>query len=108
MSFIQVAKIDQIPLGTMASFTVGGKEILIVNYDGNYYAMRLKCTHMGGDLSKGKLEGKVVTCPRHGSKFDVTTGECISGPKFGFIKLKVKDELTYTVRVEGNNIMVDI
>jgi len=108
MSFIQVAKIDQIPLGTMASFTVDGKEIFIVNYDGNYYAVGLKCTHMGGDLSKGKLEGKVVTCPRHGSKFDVTTGECISGPKFGFIKLKVKDEFTYTVKVEGNNIMVDI
>jgi len=108
MNFIQVAKIDQIPLGAMASFTVGGKELLIANYDGNYYAMNLKCTHMGGDLSKGKLEGKVVTCPRHGSKFDVTTGECITGPKFGFIKPKIKDGLHYAVEIDGNRILVDL
>ena len=108
MSFIQVAKMDQIPLGTMASFTVGGKEILIVNYDGNYYAMRLKCTHMGGDLSKGKLEGKIVTCSRHGAKFDVTSGVCLSGPKLGFIKIRVKNEVIYNVKIEGDNILVDI
>ena len=108
MSFVKIATIDQIPLGTMASFTVDGKEILIANYNGNYYAMNLKCTHMGGDLSKGKLEGRVVTCPRHGSKFDVTTGECISGPRLGPIKLKVKNEIIYAVKVEGKNILVDI
>lgn len=108
MSFIQVATIDQVPLGNMKAFTVNGKGILVTNYDGKYYAMNLKCTHMGGDLSKGKLEGKLVTCPRHGSKFDVTSGVCISGPKLGFIKLRIKNEKVYTLKVEGNNILVDI
>jgi 3-phenylpropionate/trans-cinnamate dioxygenase ferredoxin subunit len=108
MSFIQVATTDQVPSGSMRSYTVNDKGILITNYDGKYYAMNLKCTHMGGDLSKGKLEGRVVTCPRHGSKFDITTGECISGPKLGFIKPKVKNENIYSVKVEGNSILVDI
>jgi 3-phenylpropionate/trans-cinnamate dioxygenase ferredoxin subunit len=108
MSFVQVATIDQLPLGTMKAYTVNGKEILLTNYDGKYYAMNLKCTHMGGNLSKGKLEGKIVTCPRHGAKFDVTTGECISGPKMGFMKPKIKNGTIYTVKVEGNNILVDI
>jgi 3-phenylpropionate/trans-cinnamate dioxygenase ferredoxin subunit len=108
MSFVQVATIDQLPLGTMKAYTVNGKEILLTNYDGKYYAMNLKCTHMGGNLSKGKLEGKIVTCPRHGAKFDITSGVCISGPKLGFIKPEIKNETIYTVKVEGNNILVDI
>jgi 3-phenylpropionate/trans-cinnamate dioxygenase ferredoxin subunit len=78
-NFVEVAQVDEIPAGAMKSFVVEGKQILVINYDGNYYAIGGKCTHMGGDLSKGKLEGKTVTCPKHGAKFDVTTGECVSG-----------------------------
>ena len=63
---------------------------------------------MGGDLSKGKLEGKIVTCPRHGSKFDVTSGICLSGPKLGLIKPRIKNEEVYTLKVDGNSILVDI
>ena len=108
MSFVKVATIDQVPSGTMKAYNVNGRGILITNFDGKYYAMNLKCTHMGGDLSKGKLEGKVVTCPRHGSKFDVISGACISGPKLGFIKLKTKNEIIYAVKVEDNDVLVDI
>jgi len=108
MSFFEVAKINEIPEGTMKPVTTQGKEILVVNYNGNFYAINRKCTHMGGDLSKGKLDGKIVTCPRHGSRFDVTTGKSISGPKIGFLKLKTKDESIYEVKVEGNSIKVNI
>jgi 3-phenylpropionate/trans-cinnamate dioxygenase ferredoxin subunit len=65
MDFIEVAKVDDIPKGQMKSFAVKGKEILVTNYDGKYFAISSKCTHMGGELAKGKLEGKVVTCPSH-------------------------------------------
>ena len=108
MSFFEVAKINEIPEGIMKPVTIQGKEILVVNYNGNFYAINRKCTHMGGDLSKGKLDGKIVTCPRHGSRFDVTTGKSISGPKIGFLKLKTKDESIYEVKVEGNSIKVNI
>jgi len=104
--FIEVARVDEIPEGEMKSFVVDGKQVLIVNYSGNYYAIGAKCTHMGGDLSKGKLERETVTCPRHGSKFDITTGASVAGPKIGFLKLKTKDEAKYEVKVEGRSIKV--
>jgi 3-phenylpropionate/trans-cinnamate dioxygenase ferredoxin subunit len=108
MSFFEVAKTSDIPEGTMKAVSIQDKEIVIVNYDRNYYAINRICTHMGGDLSKGKLEGKIVTCPRHGSRFDVTTGKSISGPKIGFFKLKTKDEPGYQVKVDNDIIKIDI
>ena len=81
--------------------------ILIINFDGKYYAINGRCTHMGGEFVKGKIEGKIITCPRHGAKFDVTTGKCISGPKIGILKLKTKDEVTYEVKIENESINVN-
>jgi len=108
MSFIEVLKKGDVEEGAMKAVTAGGREIMIVNYQGDYYAARRKCTHMGGDLSRGKLEGKVVTCPIHGAKFDITTGKNVAGPKIGFMKLKAKDIDVYKVKVEGDSIMVDV
>jgi len=108
MSFVEVAQANEVPTGTMKSYSAGGKQILIANIDGKLYAINGVCTHAGGDLSKGKLEGKIVTCPRHGSKFDVTTGKSISGPKVGFLRLKTKDETAYEVKVEENRIKINV
>jgi 3-phenylpropionate/trans-cinnamate dioxygenase ferredoxin subunit len=63
---------------------------------------------MGADLSRGTLEGKIITCPRHGSKFDITTGESISGPKIGFLKLNAKKEPSYPVKVENGIIKIEV
>ena len=108
MEYFEVAKTGEITEGSMKACTVHGKDILVANYGGKYYAIDGKCTHLGGDLSKGKLEGKIVTCPLHGSKFDITTGESISGPKIGFLKLKTKSEPSYEVKIEGDTIKVNI
>jgi nitrite reductase/ring-hydroxylating ferredoxin subunit len=108
MEFIEVAKKDEIAEGTTRTVDAGGKELLIVNCENNFYAIDRKCTHMGGDLSRGKLNGRIVTCPRHGSQFDVTTGESIKGPKIGFVKLKTKNLPVYEVKVEGDSIKVKI
>ena len=108
MSFFEVAKTSEMPEGTMKAVSIQNKEIIVVNHDGNYYAINRRCTHMGGDLSKGKLDGKIVTCPRHGSRFDVTTGESISGPRIGFLKLKTKNEPSYQVKVDNDSIKIDI
>ena len=80
MTFVDVIRINEIPIGSMQGKTVNGKDILIANYEGRYYAIGGTCTHAGGNLVRGKLNGKIVTCPVHGSKFDVTTGNRISGP----------------------------
>ena len=107
MSFVEIAKTDRIAAGTMQTFSVKDKTILVANIGGKYYAIGGKCTHMGGDLSKGTLEGKIVTCPKHGSQFDVTTGKSIRGPKI-ILRFSTKDEPVYPLKVEGQSIQVDI
>jgi len=108
MGFVVVANTDEIPAGQMKAVDAAGQQILIVNIGGTCYALGRKCTHMGGDLSMGKLEGTTVTCPRHGARFDVTTGSCISGPKVGPLKLTTKNEATFEVRVVGKDIQVNV
>lgn len=108
MAFVKVAETSEIQIGTMKMVKPGETEILIVNVDGTFYAIGNRCTHQGRDLSQGKLDGNVVTCPRHGSRFDVTTGKNLSGPKIGFLKLKTGDESSYAVKVEENAILINI
>jgi len=107
LSYIDIVQIDQIPASTMKSFKVNGKDVLVTNIDGKLYAIGGKCTHLGGDLSKGKLEGKIVTCPRHGSQFDVTTGKSLRGPKILF-QFSTRDEPAYEVKIEGNSVQIQI
>jgi 3-phenylpropionate/trans-cinnamate dioxygenase ferredoxin subunit len=101
MSSIDIAESNQLPPGTMKSFPIGDKIILVVNVAGQFYAINNKCTHAGGDLSPGKLEGKIVTCPKHGSKFDVTNGKPIKGPA-------VKDIATYKITVADKMIKIEL
>ena len=99
--FIEAATLEQVPDGSMRGVKVEGKDILIVNFQGKYYAIGKKCTHLRGDLSKGKLDGKIVTCPWHGSQFDVTTGNAIKGPA-------KKNVPVYEVKVEGSSIKISM
>ncbi len=108
MPFIEVAQVSDLPTNAMKSYSVGDKQVLLSDIDGKFYAIDNICTHAGGELSKGKLDGKIATCPRHGSKFDVSSGECLSGPKIGIFKLKGKSIKVYEVKVEGNSIKVNI
>jgi 3-phenylpropionate/trans-cinnamate dioxygenase ferredoxin component len=108
MEFVRVADKAELPANQMMIVVVGGKDVLLANVDGYYYAIANKCTHLGGSLAKGVLEGSIVTCPRHGSRFDVKTGKNVRGAKIGFVKMNVRDEESYAVKVEGTDIMVGI
>mgnify|MGYP001295475488 CR=1 FL=1 len=108
MEFIEVIQADQLPAGTMKSFVFHGRHMLLDNYEGHFYAMGGTCTHAGGDLSKGKLKGNVVKCPRHGAKFDVTTGVCVAGPRVNIFRSKADNATTYEVKVECNSVKVGI
>jgi nitrite reductase/ring-hydroxylating ferredoxin subunit len=108
MSFVKVGEPSEVPAGRMKMFKVGEKECLVANVNGNYYAMGNRCTHGNADLSQGSLEGNIVTCPKHKSKFDVTTGKVVSGPKMLLIHPKITDEPSYEVKVEGNTILLKI
>jgi len=104
--YVKVAEASEVPVGKMKKVELEGKEILVANVDGNYYPMGSKCTRIGGDLSTGTLSGKVVVCPRHGARFDVTTGKVVSDPKILFLRLTIKDEPVFEVKVEGESILV--
>lgn len=106
MGFEKVAETSEIPSGTMKKITFRGQEILIANVGGKYYAIGNVCTHMNGNLSEGTLDANIITCPRHGQKFDATTGKSVQGPKIAFLKKKGKDEPKYDVKIEGDDILV--
>lgn len=108
MGFVKLAQTNEISAGKMKRIDWGEKSILITNVAGTYYAMNDKCTHQGTDLSGGKLDGNILTCPKHGQRFDVTTGKSILGPKISLIRIKGSDEPTYPVKVEGIDILVDL
>jgi nitrite reductase/ring-hydroxylating ferredoxin subunit len=85
----------------MIGAEVDGHKILVANIDGAFYAMGSVCNHMGGQLDKGKLEGNVVTCPRHGSRWDVKTGKLVQFPE------PLPDEPIFKVSVQGDEIFVE-
>ena len=97
---------SEIPDGKMKMIKLNDIEILIVNVKGCFYAISNKCIHKGGNLSEGSLEGTILTCPIHGSKFDVTTGKCIHSPRNLFSQAKKDDAGSYEVRLKGEDILL--
>jgi len=108
MPFFKLAKTGDIAESQMKPFDINGKEIILIRYKDKYYAINRRCTHMQGDLSKGEFSDGIITCPKHGSKFDVTTGKVVRGPKIGFLKLKTTDETVYEVKVKDDIISVEM
>ena len=98
----------EIPIGKTKMVKFLDREILIANVNRTYYAIGNKCTHANGDLSQGTLEGNVVTCPKHNSKFDVATGKVVAPPKVGFFHPKIHDEPSYSLKVEGENVLIKV
>lgn len=108
MAFVAAAKTFEIAPGTMIKAVVEGHELLLANVGGSFHAAAERCTHLGGHLSAGKLQDGVVTCPRHGAGFDLRTGQAIRGAKILFLHMDVKGLRTYPVRVEGDDLLVDL
>ena len=113
-TFTEVAKTEELKSGTMKMVMVEGREILLARIGDKYYATDDHCPHMKGDLSHGKLEGTVVTCPRHGSQFDITNGRVVRWLKGGLISklggaLKPSKALQmYNVKIESDKVLVEI
>ena len=102
MGKIIVGKVADIPSGKMQKVTADGKEILVVNVNGNFYAMDDTCTHAGASLSEGTLEGDIVTCGWHGAKFDCKAAKLHAFPA------KIKDLNSYKVVVESENVFLEL
>jgi nitrite reductase/ring-hydroxylating ferredoxin subunit len=98
---IQDLKISDIPPGTCRIAYANGKEIAIFNVDGKLYATQSDCTHRGGPLCEGELAGEIVTCPWHGSQFNVRTGEVVMDPAEEPIA-------TYPITVRDDQVIIEI
>lgn len=96
-----MAQVSQVAPGTGMVASAGGKAIALFNINATFYAIANACTHVGGPLGKGRVQGTVVTCPWHGSQFDVTSGQVIKGPA-------ARPVATYPVRVQGDDVFVAI
>jgi nitrite reductase/ring-hydroxylating ferredoxin subunit len=99
--FVKVAKTDEIVPGQGKMIEVSGKKIALFNVKGSFHAIDDTCTHRGGPLSQGALDGKQVTCPWHGAVYDVTTGEVLGPPA-------PKGVACYNARVAGSDIEVEV
>ena len=97
--FVKVSDTKDIQPSHMKEIKLENESICIVNIEGKYYAIGNICTHEGGPLADGTLEGYEVECPWHGSKFDVRTGEVKEPPAS-------EPESVYQIKVDGNKILL--
>ena len=137
MRIVKVAKVSEIPAGTMKHVEADGTELCIANVKGTLYAIGDRCGHENARLSRGSLVDTIVTCPMHSSQFDVTTGKLVSGPvlELGGLKemftgcpekvkkavaqmfegiaqeqrlIKTYDQPVYEVKVDGDDVVVQL
>lgn len=97
--FVRVAAAKDIPPGGAAIVETDGRTIAVFNVDGEFYAIDDTCTHEEASLSAGERSGEIVTCPKHGSRFNVRTGRVLSLPA-------VVPVNTYPVKVEEGQILI--
>jgi nitrite reductase/ring-hydroxylating ferredoxin subunit len=100
-AYIKVATTSELAPGQAKKVEVQGKAIALFNLGGSYHAIDDTCTHRGGPLSEGQVQGDVVTCPWHGAKFKVTSGEVLGPPAGAGVA-------SYPTRVTGSDIEVEV
>ena len=126
--YVEAGKVGEISNGQMKHVEINGKEIVIANLNGKFYAFAERCGHMNARLSRGNINQNVVTCPFHAAKFDITSGKKIGEPVLEIPPgmeplppswqkymetvgqemsyIKTYDQETYEVKVEGNSIKI--
>ncbi|HKV96775.1 MAG TPA: non-heme iron oxygenase ferredoxin subunit [Gammaproteobacteria bacterium] len=97
--WVNVGSVEEIPPGQHKTIDINDVLIAVFNVDGAFHAIEDVCTHDGGILTGGTVEGKVITCPRHGAQFDILTGEVLAPPAY-------EPVATFPVRVHEGMVQV--
>ena len=101
MDYIKAATINDFKNDRIKSVTIMGKKVgIIKGPNAEFYAIEVGCKHQGADITRGHISGDVATCPRHGWKFNLVTGECLNQ---NAPKLK-----KYGLKIEGDVIMITL
>ncbi len=99
--FVKAASTDEVAPGQARLVNVKGREIVLFNIEGAFFALANACTHEEGPLAEGEVLGHEVTCPWHGAKFDIRTGEALGPPAYEAVT-------RYNVRITGTDIEIEL
>ena len=98
---VKVAQTSELSPGTGKVVEADGRSIALFNVEGAFHALDNTCTHRGGPLGEGKLNGESVTCPWHGANFNVKTGAVTKPPAGAGVR-------SFPVKVEGDDVLVEL
>lgn len=99
IEYIPVGSVEEVKDGQRLFIEIDGRPIVILNIEGEYFAIADVCSHDDGPVGEGVIEGYDIICPRHGARFDIRTGKVIALPAF-------VDIPAYPVRVNGDQIEI--
>lgn len=99
--FTRVASVKEIPDPGKRLFEVDDRMVVLFHIGGRFYCIDDVCTHDGGPLADGRLNGHEIACPRHGARFDVRNGKAVSMPA-------TENTIVHEVRIEGGDVFVRI
>lgn len=97
--WVDVAAQDDLPEGSISLVDVDGTEVAVFNIGGQFYAIEDVCTHDGGTLAEGEVQGFEIECPRHGARFDLRSGRVTAPPAY-------EDVTTFQVRIRDHRVQV--
>ena len=97
--WVDVGRVEAITPGHPARVDIDGAAIAVFKVDQLFYAIEDVCTHDGGQLTGGCVEGDQIVCPRHGARFSIKTGEALTAPAY-------EPTVTFPVRIEGGIVQV--
>jgi len=95
ISYIPVARVGEVAAGAMKEVDLGGRQVLVANVEGKYFAFSRQCPHEDADLKTGTLDGAKVRCNNHNYCFDLKTGECVmprGGPSLTVLPAEERGE----------------
>jgi 3-phenylpropionate/trans-cinnamate dioxygenase ferredoxin subunit len=97
--WVTVAQADQLAPGEWRVVDVDGTHLAVFNLDGEYFAIEDVCTHDGGQLTGGLVEGDQIVCPRHGARFCIRTGAALCAPAY-------EPTTRFPMRIENSQVQV--
>ena len=97
--WVTAARTAELPPGGWRTVDVDGTQVVVFNLDGEYFAIEDVCTHDGGQLTGGTIEGAEIVCPRHGARFSIRTGEALTAPAY-------EPTAKFPVRIENGEVQV--
>jgi 3-phenylpropionate/trans-cinnamate dioxygenase ferredoxin subunit len=101
LEYVPVAKLSELISSQKLSLEIDDHYIVLVHLEGAVYCLDDVCTHDGGPLGEGEIDGNCLVCPRHGAKFDIRTGDAVLMPA-------TEPTATHAVRVDGDQIYVKL